>query len=265
MSHTEYFVDLSGMIMTSRFFYAFSLLLSASVSAQDWYPIQATGAPDTPEYGDHVTAWASATPDDSPEWLLLSYSQAVKPARLRVWQSYNPGAIVKISGFSADNVEIVLWQGKDPLAGTATVGVAEFALQADVPVNRVKLYLASDQVAGWNEIDAVQLEDHAGNQQWASGAKASSTYGAESSAADGSAGEPVPVVWQAAQLQDEFLPFLNQPLQIQLVNNQTMQATLLRSGPDFLLLQAGERQLLLNKSQILQVSLGPGAVPVPAK
>ncbi len=251
--------------MTSHWFYALSLLLCSSAWAQDWGPLQATGAPDTPEYGDHVTAWASATPDDGPEWLLLSFSEAVRPARLRVWQSYNPGAIVKISGFGADNQEMLLWQGKDPLAGTATLGVAEFALQADVPVNRVKLYLASEQVTGWNEIDAVQLEGSAGKLQWASGAMASSAYGAEVATDEGerSADDLAQdaAIWQTGQQQDEFSQLINQPLNIQLVNNQKVQGTLLRNGAAFLLLQAGEQQLLVNKQQILQVSLPPHALP----
>lgn len=242
--------------MTLRWFYLIGLLYSCCVSAREWSPLQATGAPDTPEYGDKVTAWASATPDDGPEWLLLHYTNAVQPARLRVWQTYNPGAIVKISGFAVDNREIVLWQGTDPLAGTEVAGVAEFALQADVPINRVKLHLASEQVAGWNEIDAVQLEDNAGGLQWASGASASSTYGAEVAVDEEvqQTGDAAQVV-QVPLTQDEFSPFINQPLQIQLLNNHKLQGTLLRNGPAFLLLQVGERQLLLNKMQILQVTL----------
>lgn len=238
--------------MTSRWFYLIGLLSSCSVFAQDWNALQAIGAPNTPEYGDHATAWASATPDGGPEWLLLRYSNAVQPARLRVWQTYNPGAIIKITGFAIDNREIVLWQGKDPLAGTAAVGVAEFTLQADVPINRVKLHLASEHVAGWNEIDAVQLEDSVGGQQWASGAIASSNYGVDQAVdEDMLAGGAV----QAPLMQDEFSPFINKSLQIQLLNSQKIQGTLLSNGSAFLLLQVGERQLLLNKAQILLVTL----------
>ena len=68
-------------------------------------------------------------------------------------------------------------------------------------------------------------------------------------------------IWQTGQRQDEFSQLINQPLQIQLVNNQKVQGTLLRNGAAFLLLQAGEQQLLVNKQQILQVSLPPHALP----
>jgi hypothetical protein len=42
-----------------------------------WGPEQATGEPDTFHAGDIVTAWASLTPDSSPEWLPLEYGKAM--------------------------------------------------------------------------------------------------------------------------------------------------------------------------------------------
>jgi hypothetical protein len=42
--------------------------------------------------------------------------------------------------------------------------------------NRVKLYLDSKGVPGWNEIDAVGLRESGGKTHWATSADASSTY-----------------------------------------------------------------------------------------
>jgi hypothetical protein len=47
--------------------------------------------------------------------------------------------------------------------------------------NKVKLYLKSTEVPGWNEIDAVGLLDAAGKLQWATKAEASSSYADRSS------------------------------------------------------------------------------------
>jgi hypothetical protein len=59
-------------------------------------------------------------------------------------------------------------------------GVANITLfvpPADPPLtNRVKLYLDTAAVPGWNEIDAVELVDAEGNAQWASGSTASSAW-----------------------------------------------------------------------------------------
>jgi hypothetical protein len=44
-----------------------------------WGPEQATGPPDTHQAGDIQTAWASLTPDQQKEWLLLEYAGPVVP------------------------------------------------------------------------------------------------------------------------------------------------------------------------------------------
>lgn len=58
-----------------------------------WGPEQATGAPDTPEAGDFETAWASKTPDDQEEWLILTFTETVIPAAALIYESFNPGAV----------------------------------------------------------------------------------------------------------------------------------------------------------------------------
>jgi hypothetical protein len=141
-----------------------------------WGPEQAIGAPDTFAAGDMQTAWASRTQDDMPEWLMLDYAQAVKIARVKVYETYNPGALVRVTAFDDNGKEIELWQGKDPTAIGAGMGVSEVAAAAPVTSKRIKIYLDSMHVPGWNEIDAVGIVDDAGKTHWATGARASSTY-----------------------------------------------------------------------------------------
>src|SRR5947209_17539718 len=52
-----------------------------------WGPEQVTGEPDTKQAGDFPTAWASQTPDDQDEWLLLEYAEAVVPTAVRVHET----------------------------------------------------------------------------------------------------------------------------------------------------------------------------------
>ncbi|MGH7149305.1 MAG: hypothetical protein ACREIU_01340, partial [Planctomycetota bacterium] len=42
--------------------------VAAHSEKRPWGPEQATGEPDTPGAGDHVSAWASLAPDGSGEW-----------------------------------------------------------------------------------------------------------------------------------------------------------------------------------------------------
>ncbi|MBI5091111.1 MAG: HEAT repeat domain-containing protein [Candidatus Hydrogenedentes bacterium] len=149
---------------------------SANTPHRDWGPEQATGAPDTNEAGDIVTAWASLTPDEQPEWLLLKYDVSVIPKGVKIYETYNPGAVNKVSVLGADGKEVNVWEGPDPTPTGKGKGVSEIAFTTPFKVNAVKIYLDSPRVQGWNEIDAVGLVDESGKEHWASSAEASTTF-----------------------------------------------------------------------------------------
>ena len=139
-----------------------------------WGPEQATGAPDTEQAGDMPTAWASLNPDDGVEWLRVDFDQAVTISEVRIRETFNPGAVSKVVAVLQDGKERVLWEGRDPTAEAP----ADFVVKAqgDVVGKSMKVYLDSNRVEGWNEIDAVELVGKDGKRQWASHASASSTY-----------------------------------------------------------------------------------------
>jgi hypothetical protein len=142
-----------------------------------WGINQVTGPPDTPGSGDIATAWASASQDDSSEWLELEYDESVVPTAILVHESYNPGALTKITHVSFWGYETTLWEGADPTPVTAGRGVSRVPVSADFKTGHIKLYFDSPKVPGWNEIDAVGIE-HGNNQViWAKSAKASSVWG----------------------------------------------------------------------------------------
>lgn len=141
--------------------------------ARSWGPEQVTGPPDTAGFGDISTAWASRTADGEDEWLLVEYPEPVRPNAVKVYETFNPGAVTKVTAFRLDGEEVVAWQGKDPVNAA---GLADIALEVDFPTNRIKLYLASRTVPGWNEIDAAGLQDADGKIQWARAAEASTSW-----------------------------------------------------------------------------------------
>ena len=139
-----------------------------------WSTEQLTGPRDTLEGGDRQTAWASRTQDDQEEWLLLGYDKAVDIAEVRIWETYNPGAVSKVTAMLDDGTEVLLWEGDDPT--TVAPGELLVTVDGNVQAKRVKLYIDSPNHAGWNEIDAVELVGKDGTRQWASSAGASSSY-----------------------------------------------------------------------------------------
>lgn len=148
-------------------------------SGAHWGTDQVTGPPNTTVAGDIVTAWASASPDGQREWLLLKYDKPVQPTAVVIHETYNPGALMKVSVFDPNGKEVVVWTGTDPTPPGAGRGVSTIPVQVDFKTSKVKLYLDSPKFPGWNEIDAVGLQYRWGWERtiWAVQAEASSTYG----------------------------------------------------------------------------------------
>ena len=115
-------------------------------------------------------------PDDQDEWLALEYAEAIVPTAILVHETYNPGALVRVTAFRLDGQEVELWKGRDPTAMDAEMGVSEIPVKVDFKTCRIKIYIASKDVPGWNEIDAVGIRDKDAKIHWATSADASSTY-----------------------------------------------------------------------------------------
>ena len=140
-----------------------------------WSPGQAAGAPDTLQHGDYPTSWASQQPDGGREWLRLTYGKAVEVSEVNIHETYNPGALSKVSALLPDGTERVLWEG----TGTPEEGVIERTVKVPPGIrsDQILIELDTARVPGWNEIDAVELVGRDGSRQWAAESTASSYYG----------------------------------------------------------------------------------------
>lgn len=140
---------------------------------RSWGFEQAIGPPDTERGADAPTAWATREPDAGPEWLSVGFQNAVEIAEVRVRESFNPGAIIKVTAVINDQ-EHTLWEG------VAHPGPAprDFVVRVNekISAQALRVHLDTALVTGWNEIDAVELVGRDGSRQWADSANASSTY-----------------------------------------------------------------------------------------
>jgi hypothetical protein len=146
------------------------------VGKRSWGPEQVTGEPDTPQAGDHSTAWAASTADGQDEWLRLRYRRAVTPTAVHVYESYNPGALYRITATDSSGRETEIWLGEDPVPVGSGMGKAAVPVATGFQTDCITIYLKSSVVRSWNEIDAVGLLDSSENVQWAVSATASSSY-----------------------------------------------------------------------------------------
>ncbi len=158
------------------------LMKGPRIGNSAWSIDQLLGAPDTSSLGDQPTAWASATPDDQPEWIIVEFDEAVLATKLEIFESFNSGAISRVSTVSALGTESIVWDStNNGDAAARTMGPDSMSttitFTSPVKSRRFRIDLNSPKVRGWNEIDAVGLVDQKGNLQWASAAWASSAFG----------------------------------------------------------------------------------------
>jgi hypothetical protein len=140
---------------------------------RSWGTEQLLGPPDTATAGDAPTAWASLQPTAGPEWLVLGFDNAVDVAQVRIRETYNAGAISKVTAV-VNGAEVVLWEG----TAAKAKGIRDFVVPVSggVQADSVIVHLDTARVSSWPEIDAVELVGRDGSRQWASSANASSTY-----------------------------------------------------------------------------------------
>ncbi|HZU99087.1 MAG TPA: hypothetical protein VFF73_20440 [Planctomycetota bacterium] len=136
--------------------WAVTATASSEYTDGDWSAMQATGEPNTLACGDLPTAWASKEPNAGPEWLELTYGEPVRPVAVRIRETFNPGAIVKVEARDGNNAWHTLWQGNDATAecpGWLSVECAAPEWRA----RTIKVTLDTTRGRSWCEIDAVGL------------------------------------------------------------------------------------------------------------
>jgi hypothetical protein len=139
-----------------------------------WSAEQVVGPPNTPTAGDARTAWAPREQDGGAEWLQVGFANAAEIAEVRVRESFNAGAIVRITA-QVGGAEVTVWEG----AAASSKRLRDFVVRpgAGLVSDAITIHLDTARAAGWNEIDAVALIGRDGSRQWASSVRASSSYG----------------------------------------------------------------------------------------
>jgi ankyrin repeat protein len=210
-----------------------------------WGPEQATGEPDTHEAGDRTTAWAPRERNDGIEWLKLDYDRAVDIAEVRIRETFNPGAVVKVTALADAGEEQLLWAGQDP----TTDAPAEFSIPSDGNVrgDAVMVYLDTSRRSGWNEIDAVELVGADGSRQWATSASASSTY------AERTARRIRATSRRASRPPEPFLEMIGKRVIVHLEGGYAVNGTLERAGSEFLVIRqhGSNKTLIANVGKIV--------------
>lgn len=180
---------------------------SSQYGTESWSTEKVLGEPDTyPNYGDYTTTWAPSSKNSGTEFIEVGFPQATRASGIRIYETYNPGAITEILARDENGKLNSLWNGVPESKGTEAV-ILEYDFNVTYKIASIRIIMDTSAVAGWNEIDAIGIipapEDleyttkkviitpvEEGKELWAvEVADFSSQYGSESWSAEKALGE----------------------------------------------------------------------------
>jgi hypothetical protein len=124
-----------------------------------WGAVNLIGPPKTfPRYGDISSSWAPQSSSGTEEYLVLRFSTPVYICGIDVFETWNPGCVVKFSAFDGQ-LWHVIWQGE-----FSQPSVPELPRVFSPPFsctsfrsNLIRIDLDCINSRSWTEIDCVRL------------------------------------------------------------------------------------------------------------
>jgi hypothetical protein len=136
-----------------------SKLIARSSEYNGWPATNVLGPSNTyPQYGDINTAWAPAKSSGTFEYLELEFTKYMIVSGIEIYETYHPGAVVKISLWRK-NKWTVVYSGESQ-ANKLPAQSRIFApplRKTQFATKRVRIDLDTRKSPSWSEIDAVQL------------------------------------------------------------------------------------------------------------
>lgn len=129
---------------------------ASSQYSSSWAPSKAIGAPDTASCGDLTTAWASQN-SSGVDWLDVTFTQAVIPSHIVIYQNYNPTAVVRVEVVDTAGISHIVYEGARRRENKCPYMMDIIVEGIDVTIKEVRIHIDQSGYWGWNEIDAVQL------------------------------------------------------------------------------------------------------------
>jgi hypothetical protein len=127
-----------------------------------WPATNVQGKPNTfPNYGDIRTAWAPLKSKGQYEFLELQYSVPVHILSVHVYETYNPGSLVKISSKPNSNEQEwdTIWTGEkehSKIPEQSRINKID-CCQHKYETNLIRLDFDTNGARSWSEVDAVEL------------------------------------------------------------------------------------------------------------
>ncbi len=130
--------------------------VSSEYQTMEYSAKQTLGAPDVyPAGADEPKAWATLGLDNPNEFVTVSFTTPVIGEAVWVYETYNPGAVKKITITTTEGDKVIYDAAAKPIGACAHIRSAPTMTCA--PISQVRIDLGSELVDGWNEIDAIGI------------------------------------------------------------------------------------------------------------
>ncbi|UJR28827.1 hypothetical protein I4U23_010051 [Adineta vaga] len=133
---------------------------SSQYNNDTWSANQVIGAPKVyPRYGDLNGAWAQGNRANN-EYIIVEFAQAVNPEQIDIYETYNAGAVVKVSVRNgAFNGEWqTVWEVDAPHVEThSRIFSVPCVNRVFHSINQIRLNVNCTAAGSWCEIDCIKL------------------------------------------------------------------------------------------------------------
>lgn len=131
---------------------------ASSTYGGGWGPAAVIGPPTVfPRHGDISGSWAPRASGDGAQWLEVTFDDDPTPIEeVLVFETHLPGALYAVVAHDADGAVETLWQ-RPPSALAPVAVVLSVRVARPRPLRSLRLWVDTDAVSAWPEIDAVAL------------------------------------------------------------------------------------------------------------
>ncbi len=135
---------------------------SSEYSDKEFSAAQILGKPNAmPVGGSSPVAWSPYWTNAGKEWIEVAFSKPMHVAQVAIAESFHPGAITKVSLIDTKAKSHVIYQNKKPASINKTSRMFHlYPKLTKYLVKGVKIELNTQEVAGYNHIDAISISEN---------------------------------------------------------------------------------------------------------
>lgn len=122
-----------------------------------WSASQALGPPNTTAYGDMPTSWTTAGSEMGIQSITVGFDTAAIANAVTIRETFNNGFVTQIDAIDTNNGVHTVWTGADTSVSYTPFNFTASFAPTTYLVKAVKVYIDTNHINGYEEVDSIQL------------------------------------------------------------------------------------------------------------